>query len=201
MFGTVDFLSGVDREYQATDDPRLIDISPAQYVVIEGMGEPGQEAYRRRLDSLLSVSRQVRSGFMDRGQGYAIGRLEVFFWGVKGPGDFFLEPRSDWNWRLSIRTPGVVEPEHVVTAIETLRSQGAEPEVAKVRLLKLKEGRSVQILHLGPTGTIGRSVEKMSDFAREQGLSFHGLHHEIYLTDPREVVPDLLRTIVRMPVC
>jgi hypothetical protein len=40
----------------------------------------------------------------------------------------------------------------------------------------------------------------MMDFAAQQGLAFHGLHHEIYLSDPRRVPPERLRTILRHPV-
>jgi hypothetical protein len=201
MSRTVDSLWGPEQEYQAAGDPRLIDVAPARHLIIEGMGAPEREVYQKRLECLLSVARKVRSEFEGLGQGYAIGRLEAFLWGVMGPGDFFLEPRSDWNWRLSIRTPEFVEEKHVASAIDMLRNGGAEAEVARVRILKIHEGRCVQVLHLGPIDEIRRSVERMSEFVREQGLSFHGLHHEIYLTDPREVVPELLRTIVRMPVC
>jgi hypothetical protein len=36
--------------------------------------------------------------------------------------------------------------------------------------------------------------------AAGHGLAFHGLHHEIYLSDPRRVPPAKLRTILRYPV-
>jgi len=40
----------------------------------------------------------------------------------------------------------------------------------------------------------------MKNLATEQGLAFSGLHHEIYLSDPRRVAPERLRTILRQPV-
>jgi hypothetical protein len=40
----------------------------------------------------------------------------------------------------------------------------------------------------------------MKAFVAPQGLSFHGRHHEIYLSDPRRVTPQKLKTILRMPV-
>ena len=36
--------------------------------------------------------------------------------------------------------------------------------------------------------------------AAEQGLVFRGHHHEIYLSDPRRVPPERLKTILRHPV-
>ena len=40
----------------------------------------------------------------------------------------------------------------------------------------------------------------MHDFARAAGLEFRGVHHEIYLSDPRRVPPAKLRTILRHSV-
>ena len=38
------------------------------------------------------------------------------------------------------------------------------------------------------------------EFIPQNGLVENGLHHEIYLGDPRKVAPDKLRTILRQPV-
>jgi len=43
-------------------------------------------------------------------------------------------------------------------------------------------------------------VRRMEAFAGEQGYRFDGDCHEIYLSDPRRVAPEKLRTIVRIPV-
>jgi hypothetical protein len=40
----------------------------------------------------------------------------------------------------------------------------------------------------------------MQAFAEKQGFEFHGRHHEIYLSDPRRVAPEKLKTILRHPV-
>jgi len=56
------------------------------------------------------------------------------------------------------------------------------------------------MLHVGPYSKEGETIAKMKGFARSKGLSFHDLHHEIYLSDPRCVPAERLRTILRMPV-
>jgi hypothetical protein len=43
-------------------------------------------------------------------------------------------------------------------------------------------------------------MTRLHDFAKQSGLEVHGLHHEIYLSDPRRVAPAKLRTILRVPV-
>jgi hypothetical protein len=40
----------------------------------------------------------------------------------------------------------------------------------------------------------------MTDFAAAQGLTQSGRHHEVYLSDPRRVEPENMRTILRHPV-
>jgi hypothetical protein len=39
----------------------------------------------------------------------------------------------------------------------------------------------------------------MRTFAQANGLKLSGPHHEIYLSDPRRVPPDRLKTILRQP--
>jgi hypothetical protein len=56
------------------------------------------------------------------------------------------------------------------------------------------------MLHTGPYDREPETVARMQAFAAEQGYRFDGLHHEIYLSDPRRVAPEKLRTILRIPV-
>jgi len=70
----------------------------------------------------------------------------------------------------------------------------------KVQLEKLNEGSCVQMLHVGPYDEERKTIALMLAFAEKAGLSCYGLHHEIYLSDPRRVAPKKLKTILRMPV-
>jgi hypothetical protein len=56
------------------------------------------------------------------------------------------------------------------------------------------------MLHVGPYEKEGETVAVMKAFAEKQQLGFAGKHHEIYLSDPRRVPPERLKTIVRQPV-
>ncbi len=72
--------------------------------------------------------------------------------------------------------------------------------MTEVDLETIEEGLCVQMLHVGPYSNEPETVALMQRFAQEEGLSFHGLHHEIYLSDPRRVPEERLRTILRQPV-
>ena len=101
---------------------------------------------------------------------------------------------------MLIRIPDFVGPKDLKRYHSEVRDKGKEAAVAEVEIKKLKEGRSVQVLHVGPYDQEAPTIAKMKSFATAEGLSFRGLHHEIYLSDPRRVAPEKLRTILRYPV-
>jgi hypothetical protein len=99
-----------------------------------------------------------------------------------------------------IRTPDFVGQDDLDQAVAALKAKGKDPSVAEVRLETIDEGQCVQVLHVGPYDAEDAAIQAMADFAVEQGLRLHGLHHEIYLSDPRRMPPERLRTILRHPV-
>ncbi len=59
----------------------------------------------------------------------------------------------------------------------------------------------VQTLHIGSFDDEADVLADMHDrFIPTNGFCMTGKHHEIYLSDPRRVTPDKLRTILRQPV-
>lgn len=72
--------------------------------------------------------------------------------------------------------------------------------MADVKLETIEEGLCAQMLHVGPYAEESKTIGMMKEFAEEKGLKFHGLHHEIYLSDPRRVPAQRLKTILRIPV-
>jgi hypothetical protein len=55
------------------------------------------------------------------------------------------------------------------------------------------------MLHVGPYDKEAETVALMQSFAQANGLKLSGPHHEIYLSDPRRVPPERLKTILRVP--
>jgi hypothetical protein len=59
----------------------------------------------------------------------------------------------------------------------------------------------VQILHIGSYDDEAPTLRRLHDeFMPANGFGFGGAHHEIYLSDPRKVASDKLKTILRQPV-
>ncbi len=190
-------------EYVTPKMPQLVQIQPAQYLTITGKGEPGGQLFSAKLGALYGVAYTIkmkRKHEKGVGPDYKICKLEGFWWGSQGEGDFSAEPPSEWNWKLVIRTPDFITEDDLDEAILALEKKGKGPEVGEVTLEWIEEGECVQMLHVGPYAEEGKTFALMEQFAHEQGLSFHGLHHEVYLNDPRRVPEERLKTILRMPV-
>ena len=69
-----------------------------------------------------------------------------------------------------------------------------------VKLEVFNEGLSAQIMHVGPYSEEGPTIARLHTFIAENSYRMRGLHHEIYLSDPRRTAPERWRTIIRQPV-
>lgn len=187
-------------DYAASKDPALVNIKPAKYLTIDGQGEPGGPEFQTMLGALYQAAYTMKMAKKSGGQDYKVCTLEGLWWGSV-PGQCSTEqPRNTWNWKLIIRVPDFITAADLKSAVAALKQKGKGDLPQKVRLETIKEGRSVQALHVGPYAAEPETVERMRTFAEASGLAFHGTHHEIYLSDPRRVAPERLKTILRMPV-
>ncbi len=187
-------------EYATPKEPRLVDVKAARYLAVAGQGEPGGDAFREKVQAIYGVAYAVKMAKKKTGLDYGVSKLEGLWWGASGKPDFAQEPQNTWNWKLLILAPDFVTEADLDAARSTLLKKGKDPAVNEVHLETIKEGRCVQMLHVGPYDTEHETIARMKSFAENQGLSFHGLHHEIYLSDPRRVPPERLQTIIRVPV-
>jgi len=97
----------------------------------------------------------------------------------------------------------------MVKEYKSYYTAGEKPEVAKkkkndliqeISFEKIAEGKCLQIMHIGPYSTEPATINTLMKFMVENGLSVNGLHHEIYLSDPRKTEPSKMKTLIRYPV-
>jgi hypothetical protein len=186
-------------DYVAPKEPALLRLKPARYLAIAGRGEPGGKAFQAAIGALYNAAFTVKMARKFAGRDYTVSKLEGLWWADDSGREFLETPREKWNWKLMIRTPAFITEKEVAEAKKKLLAKGKPPEIAGVKLETLAEGQCVQMLHLGPYDAEPATLARMGKFAEKRGLVFHGLHHEIYLGDPRRVAPAKLRTILRRP--
>ncbi len=188
-------------DYAAPRKPVLMTMSEAIYLAVEGQGEPGGEEFSAKVGALYAMAYTIKmTRKFDGRTDYTVSKLESQWWGPQEDGCFAGLPKSQWCWRLMIRTPDFVAPRELDAARAALKKRGNAAGTQAVSLYSLIEGRCVQMLHVGPYEKVGDTVEKMLSFAAAQGFAATGLHHEIYVSDPRRIPPERLKTIVRQSV-
>ena len=188
-------------QYVEAKKPVLVNVGPATYLAVDGRGSPGGEAFTAGVGALYAVAYTIKMTRKFAGrQDYAICKLEGLWWLDDERCDWASVPQDQWNWRLMIRTPDFVGRRDLDHAVKTLLDKGKEPQCRQVRLESMTEGQCIQMLHVGPYDQVGRTIARLCESAEGQGLRFSGRHHEIYLSDPRRVAPERLKTTIRHPV-
>ena len=185
-------------DYVAPKKPVLLTIAKARYLAVSGQGRPGGEEFQARIGALYAIAFTVKMTRKFGGrQDYTVGRLEAQYFYDGNPAAI---PKDQWRWQLMIRTPEFVAETEVAEAAAKLIAKGKPADVKQVKLETIDEGRCVQMLHVGPYEREGDTVAVMGAFAGQHGLKFAGPHHEIYISDPRRMAPEKLKTVLRQPM-
>ena len=185
-------------DYVTPKQPVLLTLKPAHYLAISGQGAPGGEQFTACIGALYGMAFTIKMTRKFAGkQDYTVGKLEGQWFFDSDPAGL---PKVKWRWKLMIRTPDFVTETDRKQAVATLLKRGKPREVEEVKIETIDEGRCVQMLHVDPYEKECETIALMRVFAEGKGFQLAGPHHEIYLSDPRRVPPERLKTILRVPV-
>jgi hypothetical protein len=194
----IDLFQAHKADYAAPRKPVVLRIAKAGYLGIAGRGAPGGETFQQAIGALYQAAFTVKMASKSAGRDYAVCKLEGLLWADSGR-SLTTVPKDQWRWRLLIRTPDFIGKGELTTAREKLAEKNKEPLCKEVELTTLDEGQCVQMLHIGPYDQEPETVRQMEAFGAGLGYRLEGHCHEIYLSDPRRVAPEKLRTILRIP--
>lgn len=193
--------------FSAKKVPELVVIEAAKFIAIEGKGDPSGAAFAADIETLYPVAYAIKFAFKAKGRDFVVSKLEGQWWydEEKYPGNTMDAvttevPRSEWEYRLLIRMPDFAAPSDLEAAKEKVFLKKDLPAVKKIKWFTMTEGKSVQMLHVGPFSTEPESLKSIGKFVADYKLGRNGLHHEIYLSDFRKTKPEKLKTILREPV-
>ena len=180
----------------------IVDVPAMNFLMIDGAGHPntGNE-FQNAMEALYGVSYTLKF-MIKRGQvpaDYVVMPPEGLWW-TGGANEFNVSKADAWRWTLMIMQPEYVTRNLFAEAVEQVQEKKNPAALSKMRFESFHEGLSVQIMHVGPYGDEGPTIEKLHRFARENGYAILGKHHEIYLSDPRRAAPEKLKTILRYPI-
>jgi len=183
----------------------IVDIPLMYYLMIDGEGNPDSSQYQDAVKALYTIAYGIRAISKNDGITFTVMPLEGL-WTIKGqdapPEDFTLtqEDKDNFIWTLMILQPDHIT-EGMVEQARTSASQKKEPAILldKVRFETYKEGKAVQLMHIGSYADEAPTVAKLHQVIEDNGWAMTKKHHEIYLSDPRKVAPEKLKTIIRHP--
>lgn len=186
------------------DGVRFLTIPERRFVMIDGSGPPGPDAFEPRIPGLYGVAYPLRFALKRRGVEGKVGPLEGLWWTTDGIVDleeiFGGGDRGTWRWTLMIGLPD----EATDAEIEEHRSAAQaklDPSVASsLRVERFDEGPCAQMMHVGPYADERPTIERLFAGIAGAELRPRGRHHELYLGDPQRSAPERLRTLLRQPV-
>ena len=204
-----DFKKEYKEFYMPKKRPEIIDVPPMNYIAVRGKGDPNEEngAYKQAIGVLYAVAYTLKmsyktdrriEGFFD----YVVPPLEGFWWqdGVKG---IDYDKKDRFNWISVIRLPDFIKKDDFEWAVKTA-AEKKKIDCSSAEFITVNEGLCAQIMHIGAFDSESESVELMDKYLEENGyendISDKRLHHEIYLSDARKVIPEKWKTVIRHPI-
>lgn len=180
----------------------LVDVPTMNFLMIDGEGNPNTaESYKVAVETLFTVAYMVK--FMSKrelGKDYVVPPLEGL-WYADDMTVFTRKDKDAYKWTMMIMQPEWITRDMVRAAIEVAAKKKELPALPKLRFESFAEGKSLQLLHVGSYDDEAPKLAYLHDeFMPQHSLKFNGLHHEIYLGDPRRAAPEKLKTILRQPV-
>ena len=198
----VDFKKTLKQFYIPPREFVIVDVPDMQFVMVDGHGDPNTaQEYKDAIESLYAVAYKMK--FISKKtleRDYTVPPLEGLWW-AEDMTTFLTGEKAQWDWTMMIMTPEWISVEIFAEAVKQVRQAKDPASLDQVRLERYQEGLSVQIMHIGSYDDEGPVLAQMhSDFIPDSGLIENGKHHEIYLSDPRRVVPEKMKTVLRQPV-
>jgi hypothetical protein len=188
-------------------NPVLVDVPELGYLMIDGKGAPDEGAeypttdFQKAFAAFFPVAYTIKFRLKREGLAMPVLPLEaLWFTGKNEAFDMNVAPEK-WGWRAIIAVSDDVTSAIFEEAVaEVRRKKGNSDALDRLRFERWREGRSAQVMHVGPYSEERPTIERLHAFIAEQALQPRGAHHEIYLGDPRRADPSKLKTVLRQPV-
>ncbi len=198
----VDFKKTLKDLYAPKRKFEIVDVPEMQFLMVDGHGDPNTaQEYAEAVEALYAVAYKMK--FMSKKmleKDYTVPPLEGLWWAADMD-TFVSRDKSAWDWTMMIMTPDWITDEIFAEAVAVVRKAKNPAALDKVRLEHYHEGLSVQIMHVGSYDDEAPVLAKLhNEFIPENEYTMTGKHHEIYLSDPRRVAPEKLKTVLRQPV-
>ena len=205
-----DFKKEFKEFYLPRAKPEIVNVPKANYIAVRGKGNPNEEngMYQQAISALYAVAYTLKmsykteykiKGFYE----YVVPPLEGFWWQEDKENVDYLH-KEKFHWISVIRLPDFISKKDFDWAVERV-SIKKKIDCSKVEFFTFEEGLCIQMMHHGSFDEEETTIKIMNQYLQEKGyrndFNKSRLHHEIYLSDARKVVPEKWKTVIRHPIC
>lgn len=193
--------------YLPKAEPILIEVPKMKYFIINGEGDPNNSpSFQEAIEALYGLSYTIK---MMPKNGIAINNYYEYtvyplegVWDIKDKNiEFSNLTKNNLVYSLMIRQPDFVTEDVAKEALELVKKKKPS-DVLNLAIFKtLEEGLCVQMMHIGHYDDEDKSFNVMEQFCKDNNLArLSKIHKEIYLSDPRKVTPNKMKTVLRFKV-
>jgi hypothetical protein len=180
----------------------MVEVPTMNFLMVDGRGDPNTaKDYRDAVEALYSIAYAIK--LMSRktlGRDYVVPPLEGL-WSADDPATFTNRDKDKYQWTMMIMQPDWITEARFLRGLESTTAKGKLPALSKVRFERYREGRSLQLLHIGSYDDEAPKLKQLhTEYMPEHNLTFNGRHHEIYLSNPQRTATAKLKTILRQPI-
>jgi hypothetical protein len=192
--------------YLPKTQPELVDVPSFQYIVLSGKGNPNSVFFSKCIEALYSVAYAIKMN-LKKVEKPPKGYHDWTVYPLTGIWDITEEAKQNYTGTLNkddlvfdlmIRQPDFIIKSFFDEMIEFTQNKKPNELLSKIELKKVKDGKCIQMLHIGSFDDEPASFARMEEFAKELNLKRKSKsHREIYLSDFRRVPEEKLKTILR----
>ncbi|MGG7142554.1 GyrI-like domain-containing protein [Clostridium nigeriense] len=211
----IDYKKKYKELYLPKTEPVEILVPEMKFIMVDGKGNPNDEdgEYPKAIELLYALSYTIKmnkeikkeiEGYFD----YVVPPLEGLWWLQDDDMDF--SKKDKYIWTSMIRQPEFITKEIFEFSCNEVKKKKPNLDVSKARFEAFNEGLCVQCMHIGSFDEEYKTTEKIDKFIKENnlmndicGVNEEGKirrHHEIYLSDPRRVNIEKMKTVIRHPI-
>lgn len=197
----IDFKKDLKHLYKpSTKQCAWVDVPSMNFLMVDGHGNPNTSPqFTAAIEALYPVAYTLKFTLKnEHGYDYVVPPLEGLWW-ADDMDDFLHGNKDNWDWTLMIMQPDMITTDMVQEAVAKVKAKKSPDAIDKLRFESYAEGKSAQIMHLGPYSEETENITKLHEFIAAAGLERRGKHHEIYLSDMRRTASEKLKTIIRQP--
>lgn len=197
--------------YLPKSKPEIKKIPEFNYIVISGEGNPNDFEFSEAVEALYALSYTIKMapkkgidipGYFD----YTVFPLEGV-WDLTDEGKILNENKNVkeikdyFKYDVMIQQPSFVTKDLVDEMKSIAFKKKKLDKILEIEFINGEEELMCQMMHIGPYDDEPKSFNMMEDYVKENNyLRVKKTHREIYLSDPRKVVPEKMKTVLKFEV-